>query len=99
MLQAEDVAQRAKAIAQENRQGSLELTPEEAATIELILTKEKLAVAEERLAAIQLREAQIQLMEVAKRKAVLLAKIGARVGGKIKEARIVGQKHLVYDLE
>ena len=83
----------------ENKNGTLELTPEEAATVELILTKERLAVAEERLAAIGLRESQIQLMEVAKSKAVLMAKLGARVGGRIKDAKVVGRSTLSYELE
>lgn len=80
-------------------EGVLELTSEEITTIDLILTKERLAAAEEKLAAIQLRDAQTKLMDVGKRKAVLLAKLGARVGGRIKGAKIVGQSKLAYELE
>lgn len=99
MQQAEDVAERAKAVAQENRQGTIELTPEEITMIDLLLTKESLAVAEERLAAIQLKESQRKLMDVAKRRAVLLAKVGARVGGRIKDAKIISPNQLAYELE
>lgn len=79
--------------------GVLELTPEEITAIDLILTKERLAAAEEKLAAIQLRDAQTKLMSVAKSKAVLMAKLGARVGGRLKSAKIVGQAKLAYELE
>lgn len=100
-------AERAEALAEQAKEpeetklknGVLELTPEEITTIDLILTKERLAAAEEKLAAIQLRESQTKLMDVGKRKAVLLAKIGARVGGRIKTAKIVGQSKLAYELE
>jgi hypothetical protein len=83
----------------QSKEGVLELTPEEVATIDLIITKEQLAAAEEKLAAMQLREAQRKLMDTGKRKAVLLAKVGARVGGRIKSAKIVGQSKLAYELE
>jgi len=79
--------------------GIVELTPEEVTMVDLIMTKEQLASAEERLAAIQLRDAQSKLMDVAKRKAVLMAKLGARVGGRIKNVRVVGQSRLAYELE
>ena len=93
---AEPVAEQAEAI---GKQGVLEMTQEEILTIDLLLTKERLATAEEKLAAVNLREAQAKLMDVGKRKAVLLAKMGSRVGGRIKSARVVGQTKLVYELE
>lgn len=88
-----------KAEESDAKSGVLELTPEEITTIDLLLTKERLAAAEEKLAAMQLRDAQRQLMEVGKRKAVLMAKLGARVGGRITSAKIVGQSKLAYETE
>lgn len=81
------------------KSGVLELTPEELTMIDLIFTKEQLAAAQEQLAAMQLREAQSKLMDVGKRKAVLMAKLGAKVGGRITSAKIVGQTRLAYELE
>lgn len=79
--------------------GVATLTPEEITTLDLIFTKERLARAEEKLAVINLREAQKQLMEVAKNKAVLMARLGNRLGGQIKSAKIVGKNQLAYELE
>jgi hypothetical protein len=94
------MTQQAEARGPENpKQGVLELTPEEITTVDLIFTKEQLAAAEEKLAAIQLRDAQTKLMDVAKRKAILMAKLGAKVGGRIAKAKIVGQAKLAYELE
>jgi hypothetical protein len=93
-------AEKAETLAQPGLENNvLELTPEEITTIDLIFTKEQLAVAEERLAAIKLRDAQAKLMDVGKRKAVLMAKLGAKVGGRITSAKIVGHSRLVYELE
>jgi len=80
------------------KQGILELTSEEVVSIDLIFTKERLAIAEEKLAMIQLRNAQSELMRVGKSKAVLMARLGDRVGGCISSAKIVGNDKLVYEL-
>ncbi len=96
---AEQAGDQEEAKQEDSKQGIVELTPDEIATIDLILTKEKLAAAEEKLAAIQLRDAQTKLMDSGKRKAVLLAKLGARVGGRITSAKIIGQSRLAYELE
>jgi len=82
-----------------NKSGIVELTHEEATSIEIVLTKERLAAAEEKLAAIQLREAQKRLMEVARAKAVLMSKLGDRLGGRLNSAKIVGKHRLAYELE
>ena len=82
-----------------DRHGVIELTQDEIMSIDLILTKEKLAQAEERIAAMRLRDAQSRFMDVAKQKAILLARIGDRVGGKIKDARVVGRSKLSFELE
>jgi hypothetical protein len=76
-----------------------ELTPEEIASIDLIFTKERLAQAEEKLALLHLRDMQRQLMKVAKDKAVLMARLGDRLGGKLKSAKIVSNNQLAYELE
>jgi hypothetical protein len=96
---AEALAEQAKEPEEKQKEGVLELTSEEITTIDLILTKERLAAAEEKLAAMQLRDSQAKLMDVGKRKAVLMAKLGARVGGRIASAKIVGQSRLAYELE
>lgn len=79
--------------------GVATLTPEEIMSLDMIFTKERLARAEEKLAVINLREAQMQLMEVAKSKAVMMARLGDRLGGQIKSAKIVGKNQLAYELE
>lgn len=90
MSEAEEVA---------GRNGVAQLTQEEITALDLVFTREKLAMAEERLAVIGLREAQKQLMEAAKQKAVLLARLGDRLGGRLKSARIVDKSQLAYELE
>ena len=81
------------------KSGIAQLTIEEITSIDLIFTKERLARAEERLAVLNLKETQTQLMDVAKSKAVLMARLGDRLGGKIKSAKIVGKAQLSYELE
>ena len=81
------------------KNGTVQLTPEEITSIDLIFTKERLARAEERLAVINLKESQQQLMEVAKSKAILMAKLGDRLGGKLKNAKITDKFRLAYELE
>jgi hypothetical protein len=101
--EAEALAERAEELGQapeeKEKSGVVDLTQEEITTIDLILTKEQLAAAQEKLAANELRQAQMKLMDAGKSKAVLLAKLGARVGGRIKSAKIVGQSRIAYELE
>lgn len=96
-MNAEEQKDAAAGAAQQK--GVATLTPEEIMGLDLIFTKERAAKAEERLAVINLREAQMQLMEAAKSKAVLLARLGDRLGGQIKNAKIVGKNQLAYELE
>ena len=81
------------------KSGVVKLTPEEITMLDLLFTRERLATAEEKLAVYNLREAQKKLMEVAKSKAVAMARLGDRLGGQIKSARIVANNQLAYELE
>lgn len=81
------------------KKGVLELSTEEIISIDLIFTKERLSLAKEKLAVYELKDAQADLMRIAKSKAVLLAKLGAKAGGKIVSAKIVGKAQLAYELE
>lgn len=81
------------------KKGVATLTPEEIMAMDLVFTKERLAQAEEKLAMLHLRDVQKQHMEVAKDKAVLMARLGDRIGGRLKSAKIVGKNQLAYELE
>lgn len=81
------------------KKGTVELTHEEASELLTLLLRERLSDTEESLFSIQLRESQRIKLGVAKDKAVFMAKIGSRVGGKIREAKVVGKSTLSYELE
>lgn len=84
---------------QETKSGEITLTNEERLSLELIITKKRLADAELKLSLVAMKEAQRKLVAHNRDEAVVMTRIRHQHGlENVKSLRLVGGK-IVYELE
>jgi len=86
-------------VAEPAKKQRLQLTREQAMSIDLVFTKKRLALAEERLAFQALREAQKKLHSLVREEAIMLNVLEQSVGGRLRNAKLVGDHVLEYEIE